>query len=233
MSQGTVGLCGSLPRWIEAPAAFFGWVVTSPLLLMCAAGVRLSSPGPVLIRQVRVGRGGKSFTLLKFRTMRTGQGGVQVTRAGDTRITAVGRLLRKLKLDELPELWNVVRGDLSLVGPRPEVPRFVDLQSALWAAVLTARPGITDPVTLRLRNEEDLLAKAEDPERFYLETLQPVKLQGYVEYLRRRTAWTDLVVLMETLLAVAVPSIAPPPRREDLAQDPVDLFRLRRWRVKR
>lgn len=224
---------GGLPRWIEAAAALVGLVAVSPLLVLCAMGVRFSSPGPVLFRQARAGRDGQPFTLLKFRTMRKGERGAQVTAAGDSRITPFGRLLRRLKLDELPELWNVVRGDMSLVGPRPEVPQLVDLQDPLCAGVLRARPGITDPVTLRLRNEEELLAGAQDPETFYREVLQPVKMRGYVEYLRRRTAWTDLVVLLETLLAVVWPAVAAPPRREDLALDPVDLFRLRRWRVRR
>lgn len=222
-----------LPRWFEGLSALLGLAVTSPVLLLCAVGVRLSSPGPVLFRQERLGRGGRPFTLLKFRTMRVGGVGAQVTAGGDARVTPFGRFLRKFKVDELPELWNVVRGELSLVGPRPEVPRFVDLRSPLWQEVLRVRPGITDPVTLRLRNEEDLFPRGEDPERFYRETLQPVKLRGYAEYLRRRSAWTDLLVLAETLLAVVVPSRARPPRREDLAQDPADLFRLRRWPVRR
>ena len=128
------------------------------------------------------------------------------------RITRVGRLLRKSKLDELPELWNVARGDLSLVGPRPEVPRYVDLNNPLWRRVLEARPGITDPVTLRLRNEEELLAGCKgDPEQFYLNTLQPYKLHGYVTYLRQRSWRTDVGVLLGTLLAVVFPAQAPPP----------------------
>jgi lipopolysaccharide/colanic/teichoic acid biosynthesis glycosyltransferase len=122
-------------------------------------------------------------------------------------------LLRKTKLDELPELWNVVRGDLALVGPRPEVPGYVDLDNPLWQKVLEVRPGITDPVTLKLRNEEELLAGCgTDPEKFYLSMLQPYKLLGYVDYLRKRTWRTDVCVLIKTLFAVILPFQAPPPR---------------------
>ncbi len=164
-----------------------------------------------------MGRGGADFTLLKFRTMRVNQAALQVTAAGDPRITPLGRWLRKLKLDELPELWNVVRGDMSLVGPRPEVPRYVDLGNPLWREVLRARPGITDPVTLRLRNEEELMASAPgDRERFYLETLQPYKLVGYLEYLRRRSFLSDGGVILRTLVAVLVPAVAPPPSLDEV-----------------
>jgi lipopolysaccharide/colanic/teichoic acid biosynthesis glycosyltransferase len=149
-----------------------------------------------------VGLGGKLFTLYKLRTMRVSSAGPQVTARGDTRITPVGRFLRRSKLDELPQLWNVVRGDLSLVGPRPEVPGYVDLEHPVWKRVLAVRPGITDPVTLTLRNEEALLAGAEDPERFYREELQPAKLRSYVAYLERRSAWSDVHVLYRTVFAI-------------------------------
>lgn len=192
-----------LPRWVEVAAATVGMLVCTPLMAVAAVAVRLSSPGPVLFRQVRVGRGGRPFTMYKFRTMVVHEGGRQVTAGGDPRITRVGRWLRRVKLDELPELWNVVRGDMSLVGPRPEVPRYVDLDSPMWRTVLAVRPGITDPVTVRLRNEEELLRIQDgDPEVFYREALQPAKLRGYIEYLRGRTAWKDIVVLWTTFLAV-------------------------------
>lgn len=222
-----------LPAWLERPAAAAGLAALSPLLLLCAAAVRWSSPGPVLFRQERAGRGGRRFDLLKFRSMRRDGGGALVTRRGDARVTGAGRILRKLKLDELPGLWNVVRGEVSLVGPRPEVPRFVDLDDQLWVEVLQARPGMTDPVTLRLRNEEELIPPGQDAERFYEETLLPVKLRGYREYLRRRTWWTDVVVLLETALVVAVPALVPPPSAADLERPPEVLFRLARWPVRR
>jgi lipopolysaccharide/colanic/teichoic acid biosynthesis glycosyltransferase len=206
-----------IPRPIEAALAGLGLFLCSPVLAAVALGVRVTSRGPVLFRQQRMGRGGSAFTLLKFRTMRVNQAALQVTAAGDPRITPLGRWLRKLKLDELPELWNVARGDMALVGPRPEVPRYVDLANPLWCEVLRARPGITDPVTLRLRNEEELMASApEDRERFYLEVLQPYKLVGYFEYLQRRSFLSDVGVILRTVLAVLVPAVAPPPSLDEV-----------------
>ncbi len=153
-------------------------------------------PGPALFRQQRLGRGGAPFTLFKLRTMRqaaAGAAGSYVTAGGDPRITPLGRFLRRSKLDELPQLWNIVRGDLSFVGPRPEVPAWIELGDPRWQRVLAARPGLTDPVTLRLRNEEALLAAVPgDREDFYRDHLQPWKLAGYADYLARRSAAGDL-----------------------------------------
>lgn len=206
-----------IPRPVEAALAGLGLFLCSPALAVVALGVRVTSRGPVLFRQQRVGRSGIAFTLLKFRSMRANQGALQVTAAGDPRVTPLGRWLRKFKLDELPELWNVVRGDMSLVGPRPEVPRYVDLANPLWRDVLRGRPGLTDPITLRLRNEEELMASAPgDRERFYLDTLQPYKLAGYLEYLRRRSFMSDVGVILRTALAVIVPASAPHPSVEEL-----------------
>ncbi len=148
--------------------------------------------------------------------MRAGDG-PEVTAAGDTRVTRVGRVLRRLKLDELPQLWNVLKGEMSFVGPRPEVPAFVDLASETWRRVLSVRPGITDPVALALKNEEALLAGvAGDRERFYREKLQPFKLHGYMDYIQNRTAWTDLAVIARTLLAVVNLVCIPDVTKEDL-----------------
>lgn len=197
-----------LPRGVEIVLSAAGLLVCSPVLLLSAAAIALSSRGPVLFRQERVGRGGRPFTLIKFRTMRPAAG-LAVTARDDPRITAVGRLLRRTKLDELPELWNVLRGDLSLVGPRPEVPDFVDRGSAAWKEILRVRPGITDPVTLRLRDEESLMAGVPgDRDRYYREVLQPRKLSGYREYLSRRSWKSDARVLFETGLAVLCPPLA-------------------------
>jgi lipopolysaccharide/colanic/teichoic acid biosynthesis glycosyltransferase len=203
-----------IPRAIEAALAGAGLLFLSPVIAAASLLVRATSPGPALFRQKRVGRGGKLFTLYKLRTMRVSSAGPQVTARGDARITAVGRFLRRSKLDELPQLWNVVRGDISLVGPRPEVPGYVDIESPVWKRILSVRPGITDPVTLTLRNEEALLAGAEDPERYYREELQPAKLRAYLEYLGRRTAWSDVQVLYRTVLAILFshgPSAGPHP----------------------
>jgi len=196
---------GGLARGVEASLALAGLVAASPLLLLAGAAVAATSPGPVLFRQQRVGLGGRPFTLLKLRTMKVAPispEGSQLTASGDSRITPVGRWLRRFKLDELPQLWNVVRGDMSLVGPRPEVPRYVDLADPLWRQVLSARPGLTDPVTLRLRDEEALLSGVEDVEGFYRERLLPWKLRGYRDYLSRRSWISDLGVLGATALAV-------------------------------
>ena len=204
-----------LPRAVEATLACFGLAVSSPILLAAAGLIAATSPGPVLFKQQRVGLNGRPFTLLKLRTMRVAPEGSQLTASGDSRITPVGRWLRRFKLDEIPQLWNVARGDMSLVGPRPEVPRYVDPESPLWRQVLSARPGLTDPVTLRLRDEEALLAGADDPEHFYRERLLPWKLDGYLDYLQRRSWATDLGVLGDTVLSIlrlrrpALPEIEP------------------------
>ena len=199
-----------LPRPVEALLAGLGLVAAAPVVALAAAAVAAGSSGPVLFRQIRVGKGGKPFTLYKLRTMRSGAPGALVTAGSDPRITPVGRLLRRWKLDELPELWNVVRGDMSLVGPRPEVPRYVDLDDPRWRGVLAVRPGLTDPVTLTLRDEEGLLARATgDPERYYRRQLQPWKLRGSLDYLARRSWASDLGVLAATAWRLFRP--APPP----------------------
>jgi lipopolysaccharide/colanic/teichoic acid biosynthesis glycosyltransferase len=181
-------------------------VVSAPVLAVAAAAIAATSGLPVFFRQERVGRGGRPFTLIKLRTMRATGGGPKVTAGNDPRITAVGRFLRRTKLDELPELWNVLRGDMSFVGPRPEVADYVHPESALWREVLSVRPGLTDPVTLRLRHEEELLEAVQgDREKYYRETLQPRKLEGYVDYLRRRSWRSDLGVLLATAGAILRP----------------------------
>lgn len=179
---------------------------------MCVAAglVKASSPGPVLFRQQRVGRGGTPFELWKFRSMRTDSGtGPQVTADRDPRITSIGRLLRKTKLDELPELFNVLKGDLSLVGPRPEVARYVALYPEAEREFLQRyRPGITDPATVRFRNEEEILARASDPERAYREEVLPEKLRMYRAYLEGASFMSDFKVLAQTLWVIARPSSA-------------------------
>ena len=206
-----------LPRPVEALLAFGGLVVTAPLLVLAALAVRLSSRGPVLFRQQRLGRGGKPFTLCKFRSMVRDRQGPAVTAGDDRRITAVGRILRRTKIDELPELWCVLVGEMSLVGPRPEVPEYVDLRDPLWQKVLEVRPGLTDPVTLRLRHEEELLATvATDREDYYRRILLPFKLRGYLEYLATRTAGSDLGVLASTLVGLILPGRVSPPGREEI-----------------
>ena len=205
-----------IPRTVEVLLSISGLIASSPLLLITAVLIRIGSKGPVLFRQQRVGRGGKLFTLFKFRTMSTTQAGPLITAANDTRVTPIGRVLRKTKIDELPELWNVVIGEMSFVGPRPEVPDLVDLDDVRWNEVLSSRPGITDPVTLSLRNEERFLSDIPDKEKFYSEVLQPYKLDGYIKYLRKRTFATDIGVLIQTLKAIVMPHTATPPTPEEM-----------------
>ncbi len=194
---------GGLPRWVEVPMALVGLAAAAPIIAAAGIAIAAGSGLPVFFRQVRVGRHGRPFTLVKLRTMRGAASGPQVTSRGDARITPVGRFLRRTKLDELPELWNVLRGEMSFVGPRPEVPGYVDAADPVWAEILQVRPGLTDPVTIRLRDEEGLLEKVEgDRERYYKETLQPIKLKGYLDYLGARTWRSDVRVIFETLGAV-------------------------------
>jgi lipopolysaccharide/colanic/teichoic acid biosynthesis glycosyltransferase len=191
-----------LKRILDLTMATVGLILLAPLMAAIAAAIRASSPGPVLFRQRRVGRGGQLFWLCKFRTMRPDSGGPSVTATGDQRITPVGGWLRHWKLDELPQLWNVLRGEMSLVGPRPEVPCYVRLYDAEQQGVLAVRPGITGPSQIRFRGEERLLAAQRDPERYYVTTLLPAKLAVDLAYLRQANLWDDLRLVARTLLAL-------------------------------
>jgi lipopolysaccharide/colanic/teichoic acid biosynthesis glycosyltransferase len=198
-----------IPRWLEAIAAGCLLVALAPVLAILAAGVRLSSVGPVLFRQERVGRQGRRFIMLKFRSMRVNGRGPAITARSDDRVTAFGRYLRKTKLDELPEFWNVLRGDMSLVGARPEVPAYVDFENPAWREVLKWRPGLTDPVTVELRNEEELIESVEgDRDTYYRSVLLPYKLEGYLRYLRERSFRSDISVLWTTVVAICLPRAA-------------------------
>ena len=206
-----------LARPIEIAASVAGLVLTLPILLVVAALVAATSPGPILFRHPRAGLNGRPFEMLKFRTMRQSHGGPEVTAHGDARVTPVGRMLRTTKLDELPELWNVLRGEMSLVGPRPESLQYASAATPEWREVLSVRPGITDPVTLQLRNEEDLLAAAGPRyETFYRRYLLPYKLLGYREYLAGRTWRRDVAVLVMTMVVVVFPRFSPAPSRHDI-----------------
>lgn len=173
----------------------------APLLVLIALGIRLDSPGPALFRQQRVGRGGALFTIHKFRTMRADGGGLGLTVGHDARITRAGRWLRRLKLDELPQLWDVLRGAMSMVGPRPDLPRYVaQYPTELREWVLSVRPGLTDPASLAFRDEAEQLAAAVDPEREYVERILPAKLRLSADYLRCATLWSDLRLVARTAL---------------------------------
>lgn len=189
-----------LKRTFDVVASAIGLVVLSPVLLTLALLVKLSSPGPVFYRAVRVGRFGVPFRLFKFRSMvvNADQIGPAVTGAGDPRVTPVGRFLRRTKLDELPQLINVLRGEMSLVGPRPEDPRYVAIYTDEQRKILNVRPGITSLASVRYRNEEAVLAGA-DWEQHYIEHVLPDKLAVDLEYARSATLWTDVRVIFGTL----------------------------------
>ncbi|CAN7457013.1 sugar transferase [Massilia sp. LjRoot122] len=191
-------------RAFDLLGASAGLLVLAPVLLLIAFWIRLDSPGPVLYRQQRVGRCGRLFTIYKFRTMQQRTvDGPQLTVGADPRVTRAGRFLRHYKLDELPQLWNVVQGSMSLVGPRPEVPRYVDrYPPEQRRLVLSVAPGITDWAAIRYKDENAILARAADPERAYVEAVLPVKLDYYVRYVKERSFWGDVRILAHTLLAV-------------------------------
>jgi lipopolysaccharide/colanic/teichoic acid biosynthesis glycosyltransferase len=180
-------------------------VLLAPVFLLIALAIRWDSAGPVLFRQERVGRGGRVFRIRKFRTMVVDAParGPAITIGQDSRITRVGAWLRRTKLDELPQLLDVLRGDMSLVGPRPEVPQYVALYPAdLRERVLSVRPGITDPVSLKLADEASVLAASADPERTYREELLPAKLREAVAYAEQASLWSDLRIIAATVHAV-------------------------------
>ncbi len=173
-------------------------VTLAPLFALLAVLILIDDGWPVFFAQERVGAGGKTFRIFKFRSMRHASSGRLITAAGDPRVTRVGAVLRKLKLDEIAQFFNVLRGDMSLCGPRPEVPRYVDMNDPVWQAVLRVRPGITDPASLCYLNEEELLARSGDPERTYRQTILPAKLQISLRYQSVRSLRTDLKLILMT-----------------------------------
>ena len=194
------GTAAVAKRLFDLLAAGLGLLLLAPLLLGLALWIRLDSPGPVFFRQERVGRHGRLFRIHKFRTMVHGAAGLPLTVGADARITRAGRWLRARRLDELPQLIDVLQGTMSLVGPRPEVPRYVALYPpTLKARALAVRPGITDPASLAHLDEASRLATAADPEREYVEHILPQKLQAAADYAEQASLWTDLKVLLRTL----------------------------------
>lgn len=190
----------ALKRAFDLAASGIGLLLLSPLLLALAAWIRLDSPGPVFFRQERIGLRGRPFRIYKFRSMRVDHSGPQITVGADDRITRSGHIIRAYKLDELPQLLNVFLGDMSLVGPRPEVPRYVALYPAdVRAEVLSVRPGITDLASVQYRSESDLLAASSDPELTYTTVILPAKLALYQQYVRQRSLWLDVRIIGMTL----------------------------------
>ena len=190
----------ALKRAFDLAASGIGLLLLSPLLLALAAWIRLDSPGPVFFRQERIGLRGRPFRIYKFRSMRVDHSGPQITVGADDRITRSGHIIRAYKLDELPQLLNVFLGDMSLVGPRPEVPRYVALYPAdVRAEVLSVRPGITDLASVQYRSESTLLAASADPERTYVDTILPAKLALCRQYVRERNFLLDLKIIAMTV----------------------------------
>lgn len=179
-------------------------LVIWPVLLLIALAIKIDDPGPVFYRQVRVGKDGKEFRIFKFRTMivDADKKGLQITVGKDNRITRMGRLLRKTKLDELAQLINVFVGEMSFVGPRPEVPRYVNLYTPYQRQVLLVRPGITDYASIAYRNENDMLEGAEDPDRMYIDVIMPDKIELNMKYLREISPLADIRLILSTIVAV-------------------------------
>jgi lipopolysaccharide/colanic/teichoic acid biosynthesis glycosyltransferase len=194
-----------LKRGLDILVAGTALLILAPLLILVGAWIRLDSAGPALFRQTRVGRFGRSFEILKFRTMCAVQGeeARAITAGADPRITRAGHFLRQHKLDELPQFMNVLKGDMSLVGPRPEVPKYVELYpSGVRERILSVRPGITDFASIEFRHESELLGGQADPERYYVEQVLPRKLDLYLKYIATQSFHTDMKILAATVAAV-------------------------------
>lgn len=193
-----------LKRIFDLFCSSIGIIFISPLFLLIAVWIKLDSPGSILFKQVRVGRFGKEFQIYKFRTMvvNAEQLGAQITTAGDQRITRSGKFLRQYKLDELPQLFNVWKGEMSLVGPRPEVPKYVALYTPEQRQVLNVRPGITDLASIQFRHESELLAASPNPEEFYVQDIMPKKLELNQNYIHKANLSFDFYIILQTLKVI-------------------------------
>ncbi len=193
-----------MKRLFDLICSVLGLILLSPAFLFIAIWIKLDSKGPVFFRQQRVGKGGEVFSIYKFRTMRVDaeRCGKQITLANDSRITTCGAALRKYKLDELPQLVNIIKGEMSLVGPRPEVPAYVRLYNEEQKKVYSVQPGLTDEASIKYRNENELLHSTEDSERIYVEQIMPDKLRINLQYIESASMGKDLEIIMKTLLAV-------------------------------
>lgn len=193
-----------MKRLFDIVASGLGLIILSPLFLILAIWIKIDSKGPVFYRQVRVGLHNKDFRIFKFRSMKVGADkGSLVTIGGrDPRVTRSGYWIRKFKLDELPQLINVFIGDMSLVGPRPEVRHYVDYWTPKQMHVLDVRPGITDPASIKFRNENELMEKAECPEEYYIEVIMQEKIKLYLEYVEKHNFWYDLGLIFKTLWVI-------------------------------
>ena len=186
-------------RIFDFTSAFMGLVILSPLLLFVSLLVKIKMTGPVFFRQERIGRLGKPFTIYKFRTMIPDHGGGTITLKGEKRITTLGAILRKYKVDELPELWNVLKGDMSIVGPRPDVSEYINRLHPEGRLILGFRPGITSPASLKYFNEEELVASAPDPMKYYDEVIWTDKVRMNIDYCINWNFWSDISIIIQTV----------------------------------
>ena len=190
-----------LKRLFDILTSFFGLLVLWPVLLVVAMLIKIKmGEGPVFFTQQRVGRHSKLFTMVKFRTMSVGHSGSSISVKGESRITPLGATLRKYKLDELPELWNVLKGDMSFVGPRPDVPGYADKLTGENRKILELRPGITGPASMTYSNEEEILAEQDDPVKYNNEVIWPDKVRINLEYMKRQSFWLDIKIIIYTVL---------------------------------
>jgi lipopolysaccharide/colanic/teichoic acid biosynthesis glycosyltransferase len=187
-------------RIFDIVISFLGLILMSPLLAIIALLIKICIPGQIIFRQIRTGRYGKPFKIFKFRTMIENHHGITVSVKGETRITPLGAILRKYKLDELPELWNVLKGDMSFVGPRPDMPEYANKLVGEERLILELRPGITGPATLVYANEEELLASVPEPLRYNDEVVWPDKVRINLDYYRNRSFFGDILIILQTLL---------------------------------
>ena len=190
-----------MKKLFDITASFFGILILSPLFIFISLWVGLSSKGGVFYKQIRVGKNNKDFKLYKFRSMRVNSDkqGLLTVGSKDSRITKAGYFIRKYKIDELPQLFNVLKGDMSFVGPRPEVRRYVDLYSEEQMKVLSVRPGITDTASIKYRNENDILSSASNPEEYYIQHIMPDKLKINIDYINKRTFVKDIKIIFQTI----------------------------------
>lgn len=196
----TIGRGDACKRIFDILASVLGLIVLSPLFLIIAVLIKLRMPGPVLFKQQRIGKNSRPFTIIKFRSMTVDHHGSTISVRGEKRITPLGAFLRKHKLDELPELWNVVKGEMSLVGPRPDTREYADRLVNEDRLILQLRPGITGPASLKYASEEELLAGVEDPVRYNDEVLWPDKVRINLDYYHHRSFLGDIRIILKTIL---------------------------------
>lgn len=191
-------------RLMDIISSAMGLVFFAPLMILVAIGIKIDSEGPVFFRQERVGLNGKRFFIYKFRTMaeNTELKGLQITGDNDERITRIGKYLRKYKIDEIPQLINVLKGEMSIVGPRPQVPKYVNMFKEQYDKILVVRPGITGYASLEYSNENELLGSCDDPEKFYIEDILPKKLDLNMRYIEEISLWTDIKVIIRTIIKI-------------------------------